>query len=96
VRRHLGGAVFATVIPRSVRLSEAPSYGQSIATYRADSKGAEAYAAFAAEYLRRSTGGSEHNRDATSAVPSTNDQGSPRTDPMPARHNARQYVGVEG
>jgi chromosome partitioning protein len=54
VRRHLGSAVFETVIPRSVRLSEAPSYGRPIATYRPDSKGAEAYAAFAAEYLRRS------------------------------------------
>jgi chromosome partitioning protein len=96
VRRHLGGAVFETVIPRSVRLSEAPSYGQSIATYRADSKGAEAYAAFAAEYLRRSTGGSQRDRDEASAVPSTNDQGSPRAEAMPARHNARQYVGVEG
>ena len=44
VRRHLGDAVYDTVIPRSVRLSEAPSYGLPIALYRADSKGAEAYA----------------------------------------------------
>ena len=54
VRRHLGSAVYDTVIPRSVRLSEAPSYGQPIALYRADSRGAEAYASLAAEFDRES------------------------------------------
>ncbi len=53
VRRNLGPAVYGTIIPRSVRLSEAPSYGQPIATYRPDSKGAAAYDAFAREYLER-------------------------------------------
>jgi chromosome partitioning protein len=53
VRRHLGDAVFETVVPRNVRLSEAPSYGQPIAIYRADSKGAEAYRAVAAELRAR-------------------------------------------
>ena len=53
VRRHLGSAVYDTVIPRSVRLSEAPSYGQPIALYRADSRGAEAYASLAAEFIAR-------------------------------------------
>jgi chromosome partitioning protein len=53
VRKHLGTAVFQTVIPRSVRLSEAPSYGLPIALYRPDSKGAEAYAALAAEMRER-------------------------------------------
>jgi len=53
VRRHLGSRVFHTMIPRSVRLSEAPSYGMPIALYRADSRGALAYQAVAAEYLRR-------------------------------------------
>jgi chromosome partitioning protein len=48
-RRHLGDAVFKTVIPRNVRLSEAPSYGQPIALYRADSRGAEAYRSLADE-----------------------------------------------
>ena len=52
-QRHLGGAVFRTVIPRSVRLSEAPSYGLPIALYRAESKGAVAYRALAEEYLAR-------------------------------------------
>jgi chromosome partitioning protein len=53
VRRHLGPAVYDTVIPRSVRLSEAPSYGQPIALYRPDSRGAEAYAALAGEFAAR-------------------------------------------
>jgi chromosome partitioning protein len=53
VRRHLDGSVFDTIIPRSVRLSEAPSYGQPIAVYRPDSKGAEAYRSLAAELLAR-------------------------------------------
>ena len=53
VRGHFGDAVFETVIPRSVRLAEAPSFGLPVAMYRADSRGAEAYAALAAELLRR-------------------------------------------
>jgi chromosome partitioning protein len=53
VRRHLGEAVFATVIPRSVRLSEAPSHGLPISLYRPDSRGAEAYKALAAEIRTR-------------------------------------------
>ena len=49
VRRHLGAKVYQTIIPRSVRLSEAPSHGLPISLYRPDSRGAEAYAALAAE-----------------------------------------------
>ena len=49
VRRHLGHQVFDTVIPRSVRLSEAPSHGQPISHYSPDSTGALAYAALAEE-----------------------------------------------
>jgi chromosome partitioning protein len=53
VRRHLGDKVFETIIPRSVRLSEAPSYGLPVELYRPDSRGAEAYRALAAEFLAR-------------------------------------------
>ncbi|MGZ6268951.1 MAG: ParA family protein [Candidatus Limnocylindrales bacterium] len=53
VRRHLASSVFETVIPRSVRLAEAPSYGLPIALYRPDSKGGEAYRALAEELLAR-------------------------------------------
>jgi chromosome partitioning protein len=53
VRRHLGDTVFRTIVPRSVRLSEAPSHGLPIALYRPESKGAEAYQALAAELRAR-------------------------------------------
>ena len=52
-RRHLDGSVYDTIIPRSVRLSEAPSYGLPIVLYRADSKGALAYESLAREFLAR-------------------------------------------
>jgi chromosome partitioning protein len=48
-RRHLGSKVFRTVIPRNVRLSEAPSYGKPVILYDAASKGAESYLDLAAE-----------------------------------------------
>ena len=53
VRQHFPGELFETVIPRSVRLSEAPSYGQSIREYDPTSRGALAYEQLAAEVLRR-------------------------------------------
>ena len=43
--------LYATAIPRNVRLSEAPSFGESILTYDITSKGADAYIALAAEVL---------------------------------------------
>ena len=55
-RRHLGDAVYQTVIPRSVRLSEAPSHGRSIARYAPDSRGGQAYAALGREYVTRHGG----------------------------------------
>lgn len=53
VREHLGGVVFNTVIPRNVRLAEAPSYSQSIFEYAPTSAGAEAYRLLAQEVLNR-------------------------------------------
>jgi chromosome partitioning protein len=53
VRRHLGPRVFNTIVPRSVRLAEAPSYGRPIARYSPDSRGAQAYRALAEEFLLR-------------------------------------------
>jgi chromosome partitioning protein len=43
VREHFGDVVLGAVIPRSVRVSEAPSYGQSVITYDPGSSGAQAY-----------------------------------------------------
>ena len=51
VKRHFPGKVFATVIPRNVRLSEAPSHGKPVIAYDKWSKGAEAYRALAKEVL---------------------------------------------
>ncbi|MHB1131236.1 MAG: ParA family protein [Chloroflexota bacterium] len=53
VRRHFPQVVFRTIVPRSVRLSEAPSYGQSIQEYDRASRGAAAYRALAEELLAR-------------------------------------------
>ena len=50
---HFGSRVFTTLIPRNVRLAEAPSHGQPALTYDATSRGAIAYLAAAAELLRR-------------------------------------------
>ncbi len=53
VRKHFPDQTFRTVIPRSVRLSEAPSYGQTILAYAPTSTGAVAYEALAQEFLAR-------------------------------------------
>lgn len=53
VRKYFGEKVFKTVIPRNVRLSEAPSYGQSILEYDKRSKGAEAYHKLSREVIAR-------------------------------------------
>ena len=55
VKRYFPGKVYATVIPRNVRLSEAPSHGKPIDHYDRTSRGAEAYSAFAAEFLKQNS-----------------------------------------
>ncbi len=51
VKRFFGDKLYNTVIPRNVRLAEAPSYGLPITSYDPRSKGAKAYKAFAEEFL---------------------------------------------
>ena len=53
IRAHFGDRTFRTLIPRSVRLAEAPSFGKPILAYDIKSRGAEAYLALAAEVLDR-------------------------------------------
>ncbi len=53
VRRHLPGQVFDAVVPRSVRLAEAPGYGKPITLYSPESPGAQAYRELAQEILAR-------------------------------------------
>jgi len=55
VREHFAERVYQTVIPRSVRLSEAPSFGKSILEYDPNGAGATAYRALAGEFIRRHT-----------------------------------------
>jgi len=53
VRRYFPQRIYNTLIPRNIRLSEAPSYGELISEYDAQSRGAKAYAALAEEMLAR-------------------------------------------
>jgi chromosome partitioning protein len=53
VKSHFGDKVFETMIPRNVRTSEAPSFGQPVVFYDPSSRGAEAYKAFAKEFKKR-------------------------------------------
>jgi chromosome partitioning protein len=51
VKKHFGGMVFQSIIPRNVSLGEAPSYGESIIEYNATSKGSKSYIKFAQEII---------------------------------------------
>jgi len=53
VRAHFGDLVYSTVVPRNVRVSEAPSFGQPVLIYDLKCPGSQAYAALAAELLRQ-------------------------------------------
>lgn len=53
VGKFFGDALFQAIIPRNIRIAEAPGFGQSIFQYDAKSRGAEAYMAFAREFLSR-------------------------------------------
>lgn len=53
VRKHLGRAVFQTIIPRNVRIAESPSFGQPVITYAPNSKGAKAYLDLADELIKK-------------------------------------------
>lgn len=56
VAKFFGPKMFQSIIPRNIRLAEAPGFGQSIFQYDEKSKGAEAYMAFAQEFLARRSG----------------------------------------
>jgi chromosome partitioning protein len=54
VRGHFGARVFDTIIPRNVRIAEAPSHGKPVLIYDHGCAGAQAYIRLATEVLRRS------------------------------------------
>jgi chromosome partitioning protein len=53
LKQHFGGKVYDTVIPRNIRLAEAPSHGCPVLAYDRNSKGAIAYNALAVEIVQR-------------------------------------------
>jgi chromosome partitioning protein len=55
LKEHFGSKVYNTIIPRNIRLAEAPSHGMAVIHYDKQSKGALAYLALAGEILRRET-----------------------------------------
>ena len=57
VRTHFGPQVYQTIIPRNVRLGEAPSFGKPIILYDIRSRGSEAYVSLAKEFIRRAENG---------------------------------------
>jgi chromosome partitioning protein len=94
VRTHLEGRVYDTVIPRSVRLSEAPSHGLPIHAYAPASKGAEAYAALADEIRRRDGRVPSAGEGGLASMPAPsaereNPASGPRPAPEPALATAR-------
>jgi chromosome partitioning protein len=68
VRNHFGDIVLGVVIPRSVRVSEAPGYGQSVMTYDPGSRGAHTYLEAAREIAERGARGNVGSADARSAA----------------------------
>ena len=89
VRRYFGDRVYRTIIPRTVRLSEAPGFGQPITVYDPHSKGAESYRDLAEEVAARLPD--------ESPLPNVDDVPSvviPRPDPQPGRA-PRPLVGPE-
>jgi len=62
-REYFGEGVFETVIPRNVRLAEAPSFGKPIILYDVNSAGAQAYLAVASELIQRTSPGSRRDND---------------------------------
>ena len=80
VRRHFGDQVYDTVIPRNVRLSEAPSHGKPALLYDLRCVGSQAYIHLAGEILRRARGPEPAEPDMPPQVPP---ESSPTTEPAP-------------
>ena len=68
VQDHLPGQVYATVIPRNVRLSEAPSHGRPALLYDIESKGAQSYLQLATELVERQASGKKDRRKSDHAA----------------------------
>ncbi|MBA2311839.1 MAG: AAA family ATPase [Actinobacteria bacterium] len=87
VRSHFGRLVFNTVIPRSVSLSEAPSFGEPVLTLQPTSRGSISYRLLAAEFEAR------FGLDARRPAPSPADKALTGPDPQPVGAGSRGAVG---
>ena len=67
LQSHFGDKVYQTVIPRNVRLAEAPSHGEPVMSYDKRSQGAAAYLALAGEIIRRYAEQKQQQREAVEA-----------------------------
>ncbi|MGB7546345.1 MAG: ParA family protein [Terracidiphilus sp.] len=75
LRTYFGDRLFRTVIPRNIRLAEAPSYGRPIALYDARSRGTEAYFELAGEFLARNGIESPRSLARKAAAPARSEAG---------------------
>lgn len=93
VRKHFADKVFKTIIPRTVRLSEAPSFGKPIIHYDKHSAGATAYTALAKEFLKRQEA---VEKLATAAAAATSPAAEPAATVAPAAGSAGDAAQHEG
>ena len=96
VSTHFGDKVYETLIPRSIRLSEAPSFGQPITDYDARCTGAVAYRQLAREFIQRSqsaanaasSNSQENTSDTEDSAPPHHEEGSPSAEHPPEADSA--------
>jgi hypothetical protein len=80
---HFGEKVFRTVIPRNIRLAEAPSFGKPALFHDKESRGALAYLALAGEMIRREEEAKSEGRSGPRPSPGTNGNGHGASDATP-------------
>ena len=83
IREYFGDQVYRTVIPRNIRLGEAPSHGLPIILYDARSRGADAYVALAHEFLARERAGTAAEPPASQAAPTRANPAPTTSEPAP-------------
>ena len=94
-KEYFGAKMFITPIPRNVRLAEAPSFGKPIALYRADSRGAIAYAALAEELRHRDGRATPPNEAHVPMSMVENDETGPRRPTRSTGADAKALQTVE-
>jgi hypothetical protein len=93
---HFGDKVFRTVIPRNIRLAEAPSFGRPALFHDKESRGALAYLALAGEMIRREEEAHAAQRAGNPAAPPANDHGVAANDAAAHEPAAQAAAGRAG